>query len=45
MTILYEINKNLTSKTSKPKREIVIEKMHVFENPYRRAIKRMREDI
>ena len=44
MTILYEINKNLTSKSNKPKKEIVIEKMHVYENPFRRAIKVLKDE-
>jgi len=44
MTILYEINKNLTSKTNKPKKEIIIEKMHVYENPFRRAIKILKNE-
>jgi hypothetical protein len=44
MVILYEINKNLTSKTNKPKKEILIERMHVYENPFRRAIKVLKED-
>lgn len=30
MVILYEINKNLTSKSNKPRKEIIIEKMHVY---------------
>ena len=41
--ILYEINKNLTSKSNKPKKEIVIEKMHVYNNPFRKAIKRLKD--
>jgi peptidyl-prolyl cis-trans isomerase A (cyclophilin A) len=45
MSILYEINKNLTSKTNKPKMDITIEKMHVFDNPYRKAIKILRDEL
>lgn len=45
MPILYEINRNLTSKTNKPKRDIIIEKMHVYENPFRRAIKKLKDEI
>ena len=45
MAILYEINKNLTSKTNKPKMDIIIEKMHVFENPYRKAIKILKDEL
>lgn len=44
MTILYEINKNLTSKTNKPRKEIIIEKMHVYENPFRKAIKQLKDE-
>jgi len=45
MAILYEINRNLTSKTNKPKMDIIIEKMHVFENPYRKAIKILKDEL
>lgn len=44
MSILYEINRNLTSKTNKPKKDIIIEKMHVYENPFRKAIKVLRDE-
>lgn len=43
MPILYEINKNLTSKTNKPKQEIIIEKVYCYENPFRKAIKKMKD--
>lgn len=45
MSILYQINKNLTSKTNKPKQDIIIERMHVYENPFRRAIKKLKDEI
>lgn len=44
MPILYDINRNLTTKANKPRREIRIEKMHVFDNPFRKAIKQLKEE-
>lgn len=42
MAILYEINKNYTSKSNKPKHDIIIEKIQVMENPFRKAIASLR---